>query len=333
MNIHIILNPGAVGTPSNAQLSKKQKKQSRSGTPTSAELLQSSPGSGSATAIHRRSSLRAKSQSKSSSNEFTVGLGSRSLQKKKSYDDATPATLIHPIRQRHSSTTVRQPQPPASSPLVRQSRTSKRVVELELGFEGDAPPPPKGGRRRRGSTSTHSSMSSAGSPAAMFESVHSRAPPSRASLLLSRAKEHVALEAIALGRRSRSMMDVVMDLKGPAEEEDEDGVVMFIQDRSRSRHASNASYLGHDYLDASYSYLRRRGKNDSSGYVLTDDDGLAAYWEEQAAIWMHVDVGGAASGFHSNANANSDSGSDWTEVALTRFPMSMERSTAAWECP
>jgi hypothetical protein len=93
------------------------------------------------------------------------------------------------------------------------------------------------------------------------------------------------------------MMDVVMDLKGPP------GELEYY-----------ASYLRRDYYD-----LRR----DNNGeYVLTVEEGLAAYWADQAAIWMP--------GFHANDNNTSDSDSDWSESA-TRFPMSMERSTAAWE--
>ncbi|KAJ6515556.1 hypothetical protein C8R45DRAFT_1140054 [Mycena sanguinolenta] len=319
MDIRIILNPGAVGTPhSNAQ-SKKQnlkKKQKgyvspigdligcpklisgiyRSRTPTS---RQSSPGS----AIARRSSLRATSSTRSYSN---------STPSQKSYATPTP---IHPIR-----CGVRQA---PSSPLVRQSRTRKRVLELGSGFEGDATTPPK---RGRSSTSTHSSRSSAGS----LESAASA--PSRASLLLSRAKQHVALEAVALGRRSRSMMDVVMDLKGPGELEleyhqEDSGVLMLIDDRRRS-HRHDGSRFGRDYLlTESHSYLRRRdGKGE---YVLTDDEGLAAYWADQAAIWMHTTGGGGGGSSGSDSNSNSDS--DCSEVVWTRFPMSMERSTADWD--
>jgi hypothetical protein len=135
-------------------------------------------------------------------------------------------------------------------------------------------------------------------------------------LLLSRAKQHVALEAVTLGRRTRSMMDVVMDLKGP-------GVFMFdfVADRTQDasyRHRDYASY--HSY--ASYSYL---GRDNSYNYALTDAEGLEAYWAEQAAIWTdgaRID----------SADLNSDSDAEVT-LARTRFPVSMERSTASWECP
>lgn len=117
--------------------------------------------------------------------------------------------------------------------------------------------------------------------------------PSLASLLLSRAKQHIELEVVTLGRRTRSIMDVVMDLKGAGGECQED-VLMFIAKRSQ-----DASYLRRDY-------------------TLTDDEGLEAYWADQAAIWD-----GAM-----NSGSDSDGG-----LLLTRFPVSMERSTATWECP
>ncbi|KAJ7368647.1 hypothetical protein DFH08DRAFT_831888 [Mycena albidolilacea] len=261
MDIHIILNPGAVGTPSksNAQSNKKQPQKPQtpprgSRTPTSVD---NSPGP----AIHRRSSGRTK----------------------------TPSTRATPLRSYATPTPTptrrSRPRQAPPSPLVRQPRPRKRVLELELGAE--APP-----KRRRRRSSTRSSRSSVESTATTASGA-----PSRASILLSRAKQHVALEAVALGRRSRSMMDVVMDLKGPP------GELEYY-----------ASYLGRDYYD-----LRR----DNNGeYVLTDEEGLAAYWADQAAIWMP--------GFHANDNNTSDSDSDWSESA-TRFPMSMERSTAAWE--
>jgi len=119
------------------------------------------------------------------------------------------------------------------------------------------------------------------------------------------------------------MMDIVMDLKGPTEVEleyqEDSGVMMFIEDRRCSRH--DAPYLGRDYL-LTRSHLRR---DNNQEYALTDDEGLAAYWADQAAIWMHTDSGASSN------NSDSTSDSDWAEVALTRFPMSMERSTAAWD--
>ncbi|KAJ7752810.1 hypothetical protein DFH07DRAFT_825045 [Mycena maculata] len=125
-----------------------------------------------------------------------------------------------------------------------------------------------------GHSSTHSSASTA-----------SAASPSLASLLLSRAKQHIAAEAVALGGRTRSIMDVVMDMKGEGRECREDEKLMFIAAPSH---------------DAS-SYLRR-------DHALTDDEGLEAYWADQAAIW--------------------DGAMDASEdVLLSRFPISMERST------
>ncbi|KAJ7129354.1 hypothetical protein C8R44DRAFT_907701 [Mycena epipterygia] len=225
MDIHIILNPGAVGTPPTAQSSKTHR-----GTPSS---VRSSPGS----VVHRRS-LRSSS-------------AGASVQK--SY--ATPL-------KRHSS--LRQP---PSGPLLRQSRTRKRIEE--------APKPRT--PTKRGRSSTYSS--SAGS---------STASASLANILLTRAKQHVALEAVTLGRRTRSVMDVVMDLKGPAVEFTEDAL------QSIQEWSQDASFLRRDY-------------------VFTDSEGLEAYWADQAAIW--------------------DGARGSSEDAVTRFPVSMERSTAAWECP
>jgi hypothetical protein len=103
--------------------------------------------------------------------------------------------------------------------------------------------------------------------------------------LLSRAKQHVQLEAAKLGRKP-SIMDIIMELKSSACDYQED-VLVLIADRSQ---------------DASY--LRRE-------YVFTDDEELEAYWSDQAAIWDGV--------WHS------------AEGDVTRFPLSMERSTATWD--
>ncbi|KAJ7087405.1 hypothetical protein C8R43DRAFT_1142345 [Mycena crocata] len=237
MDIRIILNPGAVGTPPKTQVGKKTP---RRGTPTSE---QGSPGS----ATHRRS-LRSSS----------AGASVR-----KSY--ATP------IR-RHSS--LRQP---PSTPLVRQSRPKRQHLY------GEDTPEPRS-PTKRGRSSTHSSSARS--------STTSAASPSLASLLLSRAKQHVELEAVTLGRRTRSILDVVMDLKGPAVEYQED-VLMFIADRSQE-----AACLRRDY-------------------VFTSGEGLEAYWADQAAIWDGARY----------------SAEEEDVLSLTRFPVSMERSTATWECP
>ncbi|KAJ7498612.1 hypothetical protein FB451DRAFT_1384414 [Mycena latifolia] len=246
MDIHIILNPGAIGTPPKAQSSKKTP---RRGTPTNE---QSSPGLGSA--IHRRS-LRSSSLGAAATKPY-----------------ATPI-------QRHSS--LRHGQTPLS-PLLRQSRTRKHGLFEEA--PATAAKPREGARRGR--SSTHSS--SAGS-----STTTSATSPSLASLLLSRAKQHVELEAVTLGRRTRSIMDVVMDLKGPAVAYQED-VLMFIAERTH-----DAPYLRKEYA------------------FTADDGGLAAYWADQAAIWDGANWQDA----------------DAPEDILTRFPVSMERSTAAWEYP
>lgn len=83
-------------------------------------------------------------------------------------------------------------------------------------------------------------------------------------------------------------MDVVMDLKGPAVEFTEDAL------QSIQEWSQDASFLRRDY-------------------VFTDDEGLEAYWADQAAIW--------------------DGARGSPEDAVARFPVSMERSTATWECP
>ncbi|KAJ7490279.1 hypothetical protein B0H11DRAFT_1018428 [Mycena galericulata] len=273
MDIRIILNPGTVGIPANGQSSKQLKKKTpRRGYVSpirryywfsganlrcaAACRIPTSEQSSPGSVIHRRSSLRSSS----------AGVPGH-----KSY--ATPIT-------RHSS--LRQP---PSSPLLRQSRPKKRVAREE-----EEVPATRTSTTRRRRDSTHSS--SAGSSTA---SAASRTP-SHASLLLSRAKQHVALEAVALGRRTRSIMDVVMDLKGAQDGAgQEDGVLMFMAPADRGDQ------------DASYLRLRR-------DYVLTADEGLEAYWADQAAIWdgaMDAEAG----------------------VLLTRFPVSMERSTATWEYP
>ncbi|KAJ7682475.1 hypothetical protein DFH06DRAFT_1389099 [Mycena polygramma] len=276
MDIHIILNPGAVGTPPKAQHSSKKK--ILASTPTSA---QSSPGS----AIRRRSSLRSSSV-------------------KKSY--ATPSST--PIGRRHPRT--------SPSPLVRQSRPKKRVEERTNARRG-----------RSNSTSTHSS-----SRAGSLESAASgdtAASSSRARMLLSRAKQQVAT-ASALGR-TRSVMDVVMDLKvqGPAgESELEDAeVFMLIEDRSSTREDASLSYHRNNYYSDrnSNSNVYAHSKDNNNNYVLTDAEGLAAYWAEQAAIWMDRGVYGGFDLF--------DNDDDDASVPLTRFPVSMERSTATWEYP
>ncbi|KAJ7631760.1 hypothetical protein B0H17DRAFT_1150182 [Mycena rosella] len=261
MDIHIILNPGAVGTPPKAQ-QQSSKKTPRRGTPTSSP---NSPGS----AIQRRS-LR------------SASTGAAAVQKSKPYATAPPL-------KRHSSLRHAHGQAPPSL-RVRQAGTTNSKRGLH-GYGEDAaaaaatPTPTRDPRARHHTRRGSTYSSSAGSSA----TTASAPSPSLASLLLSRAKQHVALEAAgALGRRTRSIMDVVMDLKGPAVAYEED-VLLFIAERT------------HD-IDAPY--LRR-------DYAFTDDGGLAAYWADQAVIWD----GGARE-----------------EDALIGFPVSMERSTAAWEC-
>ncbi|KAJ6490275.1 hypothetical protein C8R47DRAFT_1215139 [Mycena vitilis] len=275
MDIHIILNPGAVGTPPKAQ--HPSKKKILASTPTSA---QSSPGS----AIRRRTNLRSSSV-------------------KKSY--ARPSST--PIGRRHPRT--------SPSPLVRQSRPKKRVEERT-----------NARRERSNSTSTHSS-SRAGSLESAASGDTAASSSSRARLLLSRAKQQVAT-ASALGR-TRSVMDVVMDLKvqGPtgASELEDAEVLMLIEDRSSTR--EDASYHRNNcYSDRnSNSNVYPHSKNNNNNYVLTDAEGLAAYWAEQAAIWMDR---GACGGFDLSDNDDDDA-----SVPLTRFPVSIERSTATWEHP
>ncbi|KAK7054153.1 hypothetical protein R3P38DRAFT_3171711 [Favolaschia claudopus] len=286
MDIHIILNPDAVGTPSsksNAQSKKKQTSKAKltrgRGTPTSART---SPGS--AAVSQRRSSQRGTPKSATPSGSA-----------EKSYDvDATPTST--PIRQRSSSAR----QQSRSSPLVRQSRPKKRGLEVGLGFEYDAStsaPKQKGRERSAVSTRSVESPESGHSSATAGDESNASAS-SRARLLLSRAKEHVQFEAIALGR-SRSMMDVVMDLKG--ETEDGEGAVVMVVDQDRKA----------SYPDAS-SYLQ----ND---YALTNNEGLATYWATQAAIWVP----------HFNS---SPSGSNLSpNRKKLAFPTSMERSTVGWD--
>ncbi|KAJ6539665.1 hypothetical protein B0H19DRAFT_368608 [Mycena capillaripes] len=294
MDIHIILNPGAAGTPPKAQQSKKPKP-----FPTS---VQSSPGS----AIHRRSSLRSSSTSEAPG--------------RKSY--ATPIGR-HPT-----------PSPLRASPLLRQARPRKRVLCAE-----DAAPAPTHTKRARSnsnstSRSTHSSRSSAGSGS--LESAATTASLTRASLLLTRAKQHVAREAsFALGRQTRSMMDIVMDLKGPAREyqehRDSSNVFMLIGDRSSREDASCLRRGENNKCNYDYDYSYGYGYGYSYNYnhcVLTDDEGLAAYWAGQAAIWM--DGEGFSVDDDPDNNDNKDNNYR-SGVLLTRFPVSMERSTATWE--
>ncbi|KAJ7094466.1 hypothetical protein B0H15DRAFT_123640 [Mycena belliarum] len=249
MDIRIILNPGALGPPPKGKAQQQpqpsKKKPPRRGTPT----VQSSAGS--AIAVQRRRlSLRSAS----------TGAPAR----KNPQANATPV-------KRHASLRHERASPP-----LRKARATKR----ERGLHGEdfKLDTPLISSRAAPRTGRHSSTRS--SSAATSASRHS---PSRASLLLSRAKERVALEVGARGHtgRTRSIMDVVMDLKGDAYEED---ALLRIAEPRR------------DY------------------YAFTSDGGgLAAYWADQAAIWA---AGDASQGV----------------PVLTRFPVSMERSTAGWEC-
>ncbi|KAK7062005.1 hypothetical protein R3P38DRAFT_683665 [Favolaschia claudopus] len=288
MDIHIILNPDAAGTPSsksNAQSKKKQTSKAKltrgrgSGTPTSAR---SSPGS--AAVSQRRSSQRGTPKSATPSGSA-----------EKSYDVYATSTSP-PIRQRSSSAR----QQSRSSPLVRQSRPRKRALEVGLGFEYDASTSaPKQKGRERSAVSTRSVESSeSGHSSATAGDESNASASSRARLLLSRAKEHVQLEAIALGR-SRSMMDVVMDLKG--ETEDGEGALVMVVDQDRKA----------SYPDAS-SYLQ----ND---YALTNNEQLATYWATQAAIWVP----------HFNSSPSSSNLNPHRKKLA--FPTSMERSTVGWD--
>lgn len=125
------------------------------------------------------------------------------------------------------------------------------------------------------------------------------------------------------------MMDIVMDLKEPAgvwEEsqeyrEDNSNVFMLTGDRSSGK--EDASCLHPTNNKCNYDYA-----DSYNHFVLTDDEGLAAYWAEQAAIWMD----GGTSAFSDDDDDDSDNNTN-TNCVLTRFPVSMERSTATWEYP
>ncbi|KAJ7639126.1 hypothetical protein FB45DRAFT_1023867 [Roridomyces roridus] len=250
MDIRIILNPGAVGTPQSS--SKVLKKTPRQGTPTSEKSYL-----GSATTNQRGASSRSSPASASSPRKSKTKTSS----------------LV-----KNSSTALRQ-QPPARSPSTRQSRPRKRrVTTQEEEAEGSGANLTASTKKRRSSTQSHSSSNSASAAAAPPSS------PSLSNLLLFRAKQQHARESVSgpPGSPRRSIMDVVMDMKG--EESQEADVLVLIADSRSSE---------------------RRGYG-----VLTTDEGIKAYWEDQAIIWHGV--GGIS-----------------LSPVVTHFPVSMERSTAS----
>ncbi|KAJ7044661.1 hypothetical protein C8F04DRAFT_593249 [Mycena alexandri] len=359
MDIRIILNPGAVGTPpkaavaqqrSNSKPSTKKKTKSKV---TSRRGTLSRVGAGAAaktTPTPRATSLsgagsaiRLRSSSSTAAGEIQTRTNQNSYAYADEYEYATPV----PVSDRRSSSLRHRRPPASSSPLVRQARPRKRdedAFEVHLrGEEGDRrnhkhhsshnpspnPTPARGAqtgtpgtskrRRRTSSRSSSATTVSESAPAALSTlspSLHSRSR-SHASILLSRAREHVALETSALGgRRTRSFMDVVMDLKGPAAADVDVDVVMLFAD-------------GEDA--AAYDEDGGRGGGDG-GFVLTADGALEAYWAGQAAIWVGVGSG-ASEEDESDLDGSSSSSTNGAHITLTRFPVSMERSTAraTWE--
>ncbi|KAJ7068577.1 hypothetical protein C8F01DRAFT_1247074 [Mycena amicta] len=246
MDIRIILNPSAVGSPKTNSPLKRLPSSTTPGTPTTA--------SGSST--HRRASLR-----KSAS----VGRLASPAHKLAHVH----ATGTIPILRRHSS--LRQ-----TTPLVRQSGPGKQ--HRVLGTTTATPPPrtrtsTKSGHRRSTQKNGRIAVVSRGSSTASSSSTSSRGVTSsgrdrerdreRAMKLLTRAREHVAAEQqqqLALGggqvRRTSSIMDVVLDLKGPVV--DLEDVRLIIEERLQ---ATNYDFFG-------------------------DND---AYWAGQATLWFGVD--------------------------------------------
>ncbi|CAK5275431.1 unnamed protein product [Mycena citricolor] len=214
MDIQVILNPGAAGSP----LKYQHETLSRRGTPLQKQSSRRSVRSSSPRLSYRtKSKPTAEPHDVAPSSPAPIAKRSSSLRE----SDLSAATRFEQLSTRKR---------PSSVLAMLSATTTKRA-------------------RRDSSSHSHSSSNATATSC-----------QTTASMLLSRARQHVAREreTVPLGQRTLSIMDVVMDLKGPTVADNDEFLQAIIDSARRTRCRWNYRFLTQQDVDS--------------------------YWQDQAAI-------------------------------------------------